>query len=210
MNETSAFRTRLEAAVNARHSRLNPFTERWVKGELSRAQLGAWAAQHYQYVSQFPRWCATVYGTCTDPDACDFLLENIVEVQHHGEAGTVADEDGFAVASVDVASRTRHEHPAVVLFALLRVAIVALDQLLVGQPADENQELGGDEKIKQDDPRIVALVGDKKAVRGLGEIALVNAHGRDARLSRSMRASTSARCWKAKNHETAGISRRAA
>jgi pyrroloquinoline-quinone synthase len=79
MSETSAFRTRLEAAVNARHSRLNPFTERWVKGELSRAQLGAWAAQHYQYVSQFPRWCATVYGTCADADARDFLLENIIE-----------------------------------------------------------------------------------------------------------------------------------
>jgi pyrroloquinoline-quinone synthase len=75
----SEFRARLENAVNARHSRLNPFTEKWVKGELSRAQLGAWACQHYQYVSQFARWCAAVYGDCPDPDARDFLLENIVE-----------------------------------------------------------------------------------------------------------------------------------
>jgi pyrroloquinoline-quinone synthase len=80
----SPFRRELEDAVNARHSRLNPFTERWVRGELTRAQLGAWAAQHYQYVSKFPRWCATVYGECPDPDARDFLLENIVEE----EAGT--------------------------------------------------------------------------------------------------------------------------
>ena len=79
MAEPSEFRKRLEAAVNARHSRMNPFTEKWVKGELTRAQLGAWAAQHYQYVSQFPRWCATVYGECPDPDARDFLLENIIE-----------------------------------------------------------------------------------------------------------------------------------
>ncbi|PYM41584.1 MAG: aldehyde dehydrogenase [Candidatus Rokuibacteriota bacterium] len=79
MTAPSPFRKELEAAVNARHSRLNPFTEKWVKGELSRAQLGAWAAQHYQYVSQFPRWCATVYGECPDPDARDFLLENIIE-----------------------------------------------------------------------------------------------------------------------------------
>ena len=56
--EQSAFRRQLESAVNARHSRLNPFTEKWVAGELTRPQLGAWAAQHYQYVSQFPRWCA--------------------------------------------------------------------------------------------------------------------------------------------------------
>jgi pyrroloquinoline-quinone synthase len=79
MAEPSAFRRELEAAVNARHSRLNPFTEMWVKGELTRGQLGAWAAQHYQYVSQFPRWCATVYGACPYPDARDFLLENIIE-----------------------------------------------------------------------------------------------------------------------------------
>src|SRR5262245_18716162 len=79
MAEHSEFRKQLEAAVNARHSRLNPFTVKWVKGELTRAQLGAWAAQHYQYVSQFPRWCATVYGECPDPDARDFLLENVIE-----------------------------------------------------------------------------------------------------------------------------------
>ena len=79
MAEMSRFRSALEAAVNARHSRLNPFTEKWVKGELSRAQLGAWAAQHYQYVSQFTRWCAAVYAECPDADARDFLLENIVE-----------------------------------------------------------------------------------------------------------------------------------
>lgn len=79
MAEHSAFRAELEQAVNARHSRLNPFTEKWVKGELSRAQLGAWAAQHYQYVGQFPRWCARVYADCPYPDARDFLLENIIE-----------------------------------------------------------------------------------------------------------------------------------
>ena len=79
MAEHSAFRKELASAVNARHSRLNPFTEKWVKGELTRAQLGSWASQHYQYVSQFPRWCATVYGGCPYPDARDFLLENIVE-----------------------------------------------------------------------------------------------------------------------------------
>src|SRR5207245_525451 len=74
----SPFRQRLEGAVAAKHSRMNPFTEKWVKGELSRAQLGSWACQHYQYVSQFARWCAAVYAECPDSDARDFLLENIV------------------------------------------------------------------------------------------------------------------------------------
>ena len=80
MSETkSPFRQRLEAAVAAKHSRMNPFTEKWVKGELTRAQFGAWASQHYQYVSQFARWCAAVYAECPDSDARDFLLENIIE-----------------------------------------------------------------------------------------------------------------------------------
>ena len=84
MATPSPFRQQLADAVASKHSRLNPFTERWVKGELTRDQLGAWAAQHYQYVSQFPRWCAAVYAECPDADARDFLLENIVEE----EAGT--------------------------------------------------------------------------------------------------------------------------
>jgi pyrroloquinoline-quinone synthase len=75
----SPFRQQLEAAVAAKHSRMNPFTEKWVKGELSRVQLGSWACQHHQYVSQFARWCAAVYAECPDSDARDFLLENIVE-----------------------------------------------------------------------------------------------------------------------------------
>ena len=43
MTDNAPFRTRLEHAVNARHSRMNPFTERWVNGELTRAQLASWA-----------------------------------------------------------------------------------------------------------------------------------------------------------------------
>ena len=37
MTTASPFRQELEAAVNSRHSRMNPFTERWVNGELGAA-----------------------------------------------------------------------------------------------------------------------------------------------------------------------------
>jgi hypothetical protein len=33
MTTMSPFRTQLEQAVNARHSRMNPFTGKWVSGE---------------------------------------------------------------------------------------------------------------------------------------------------------------------------------
>ena len=76
---TSGFRAQLQQAFTTRHSRLNPFTEKCVQGDLTRAHLGAWVAQHYQYVSNFSRWCATMYGACPDAEARDFLLENIIE-----------------------------------------------------------------------------------------------------------------------------------
>ena len=79
MTTASPFRTELENAVNSRHSRMNPFTEKWVTGGLTRDQLGQWVCQHYQYVGQFARWCAAVYAGCPESDARDFLLENIVE-----------------------------------------------------------------------------------------------------------------------------------
>ena len=79
MTISSPFRHRLEEALGARHSRLNPFTEKWRNGELTRAHLGGWVSQHVLYVSQFSRWCATMYGGCSDREARDFLLENIIE-----------------------------------------------------------------------------------------------------------------------------------
>ena len=79
MTTPSAFRAQLEGALGAKHSRLNPFTETWRKGELTREHLAGWVSQHVLYVSQFSRWCATMYGACPDPEARDFLLENIIE-----------------------------------------------------------------------------------------------------------------------------------
>ena len=79
MTDSAPFRTGLEHAVNARHSRMNPFTEKWVNGELTRTQLAGIGVPALPVRSQFPRWCATLYGDCSDAGARDFLLENIVE-----------------------------------------------------------------------------------------------------------------------------------
>jgi pyrroloquinoline-quinone synthase len=74
---SDTFRSQLDAQVAARG--LDPFTERLRRGELTRAQLGAFAVQHRHYVSQFPRWCAAMYAGCPDVAARDFLLENLIE-----------------------------------------------------------------------------------------------------------------------------------
>ena len=74
-----SFREEMVNAIKGKHSQMHPFTERWVKGELSRAQLGFWAAQHYHYVGKFSRWLGAVLSECDYEDVRDFLLENMWE-----------------------------------------------------------------------------------------------------------------------------------
>ena len=75
----STFREEMENAIKGKHSQMHPFTERWVKGELTRPMLGFWAAQHYHYVGKFSRWLGAVLSECPYEDVRDFLLENMWE-----------------------------------------------------------------------------------------------------------------------------------
>src|SRR2546421_73297 len=123
MATLSPFRQELEAAVNARHSRLNPFTEKWVKGELSRAQLRAWAAQHYQYESQVPGIykrnlppLKTHYGF-TDHEV-EFFAIHIEADEVHGERGyaivehhsTTPEKKAEAIEAVRQATEMRWQY----------------------------------------------------------------------------------------------------
>ena len=79
MTNASPFRTQLEHAVNARHSRMNPFTEKWVNGELTRAQLGRGSASTTSTSRSSRGGAPSCTASCPDADARDFLLENIIE-----------------------------------------------------------------------------------------------------------------------------------
>ncbi len=84
----SEFRRALEAAIQARHSSIHPWSEAWVSGKLDRRLLGEWTKQHYHYVSHFSEWLATVYGNCPHEEVRAFLLENIAEEEGvTGQAG---------------------------------------------------------------------------------------------------------------------------
>ncbi|MEZ5669092.1 MAG: iron-containing redox enzyme family protein [Alphaproteobacteria bacterium] len=85
----SAFREKVEAAIQGRHSKVHPWSEAWVTGGLNRELLGEWAKQHYHYVHHFPWWCGTVYANAPDQQIREFLLENMME-----EEGFVG-EEGF-------------------------------------------------------------------------------------------------------------------
>ena len=86
------FRQALKDAVEQRHSKIHPFSEAWVNGDLNRDILGEWVKQHYHYVSHFPQWCGSIYANSDDEIANHFLVENMME-----EEGFVA-EGGFEPA----------------------------------------------------------------------------------------------------------------
>ncbi len=79
MNVAAGFRGELERTVKSRHSRGHPFTEKWVRGELTRPQLGQWAVQQWRYIGTFSQYLAGLYARCPEQEVRDFLLENMWE-----------------------------------------------------------------------------------------------------------------------------------
>ncbi len=79
MASVSKFRAELEQTVRSRHSRAHPFTERWVRGELTRMQLAQWAIQQWHFIGNFSQYMAGVYARCPEREVRDYLLENMWE-----------------------------------------------------------------------------------------------------------------------------------
>jgi len=68
----------LETARQPRHGGGHPFSRSWAAGELSRAQLGQWAIQHFYYIDAVPQQFAALYARLPDLDARQHLLENLL------------------------------------------------------------------------------------------------------------------------------------
>ena len=96
------------------------------------------------------------------------LPAQLGQVEHNGEARTVADEH-LAVAVVDVAARAGHDDAALILQALALTVEDGLEQLAVGDAAGEQRNHRGDDAIEQEQPRIASAVGfDEAAHDGKG------------------------------------------
>jgi pyrroloquinoline-quinone synthase len=72
------FYNALEAARKPMGSGKHPFSLTWSEGGLSRAQLGAWAVQHYYYISAIPQQFAALYARMPDAAGRLLLMENLV------------------------------------------------------------------------------------------------------------------------------------
>jgi pyrroloquinoline-quinone synthase len=70
-----------KALVNARtakHSGGHPFSNAWANGEISKAQLGFWAIQHFYYIDMIPQQFGHFFCRLPDLDARAHMLENLV------------------------------------------------------------------------------------------------------------------------------------
>jgi len=68
----------LEAARQPKHGGGHAFSRAWSAGELSRAELGEWAIQHFYYIDPIPQQFAALYARLPDLDARQHLLENLL------------------------------------------------------------------------------------------------------------------------------------
>ena len=77
MNQSELFAA-LEAARQPKHGGGHVFSRAWAAGELSRAQLGDWAIQHFYYIDPIPQQFAALFARMPDLDARQHLLENLL------------------------------------------------------------------------------------------------------------------------------------
>lgn len=77
----------LEAARKPRHGGLHPFSRAWGQGELTRAQLGEWAIQHFYYIDTVPQQFGLLFSRLPDLDARQHLLENLLGEEMPGAPG---------------------------------------------------------------------------------------------------------------------------
>lgn len=85
--KTADFFAALEAARQPKHGGGHPFSRAWAAGELSRAQLGEWAIQHFYYIDPIPQQFAALYARLPDLDARQHLLENLLGEEMPGKPG---------------------------------------------------------------------------------------------------------------------------
>ena len=85
--EQAEFFAALEAARVPKHGGGHPFSRAWAAGELSRAQLGEWAIQHFYYVDAVAQQFAALYARLPDLDARKELLDNLIGEEMPGLPG---------------------------------------------------------------------------------------------------------------------------
>lgn len=69
----------LDQKLDQKHLLKHPFYKAWSAGMLTLEHLRIYAAQYFYQVLNFPRYLSATLSQCTDPQAQQILLENLIE-----------------------------------------------------------------------------------------------------------------------------------
>lgn len=74
-----AFSTDLLQELSEKHLLKHPFYQAWMKGELPMEDLRTYARQYFQHVKEFPRYVSATHSNCSNIQARQILLDNLVD-----------------------------------------------------------------------------------------------------------------------------------
>jgi pyrroloquinoline-quinone synthase len=78
----TTFRTEMLDVVRRRHCERHPLTEAWVRGELSREQLGRWAIEHYHYTKDLWFFFGRIMANCPVKAGRAMELDNLADEEN--------------------------------------------------------------------------------------------------------------------------------
>jgi pyrroloquinoline-quinone synthase len=81
----SAVTDRIHELISKRRLLDHPFYNAWSMGELTRANLQAYAAQYYHWVQAFPQWLSATHANAVDMDMRREILDNLVDEERGPE-----------------------------------------------------------------------------------------------------------------------------
>jgi pyrroloquinoline-quinone synthase len=74
--------SRLKARIGEKSILKHPFYEDWQAGKLSLDDLRTYAAQYYQFESNFPVMLSAIHSRCPDQEVRQIILDNLWDEEH--------------------------------------------------------------------------------------------------------------------------------
>lgn len=81
----ATFRQQMLDVVEERHCKRHPLTEAWVRGELSREQIGRWGVEHWHYTHDLHRLIGRILANCDQQEGRNMELANLADEQNDAD-----------------------------------------------------------------------------------------------------------------------------
>jgi pyrroloquinoline quinone (PQQ) biosynthesis protein C len=105
----TSFANEMVQMVQRRHCVRHPLTEAWVRGDLSREQLGRWGIEHYHYTKDLYFFIGRILSNCDVPEGRAIELENLAEEEDPEDMHNQQLLDFIAACGLDPAAAMKSD-----------------------------------------------------------------------------------------------------